>query len=180
MGLKFSFVHNRLSELFNVSLKISKFTRICVEHHSTVTGWQELFFPIQILLICGGRCERYFWDTRKKIYRLLNFCMLFQLLPKSFFQKERLQNIDHVTNYCKRPILPCFFSGTRVGRILCSCCQETRPRRVWDHRRGPKTCRGRRISTAIQSNRRKDQQSQTLTPRSSQADCYENRKNEGT
>ena len=26
------------------SFKISKLTRICLENHSTVTGWQELFF----------------------------------------------------------------------------------------------------------------------------------------
>ena len=33
-----------LKEIFHDSLKISKFTRICVENHSSVTGWQKLFF----------------------------------------------------------------------------------------------------------------------------------------
>ena len=33
-----------LKEMFHDSLKISKFTRICKENHSSVTGWQKLFF----------------------------------------------------------------------------------------------------------------------------------------
>ena len=31
-----------LKEIFHDSLKISKFTRICMENHSSVTGWQKL------------------------------------------------------------------------------------------------------------------------------------------
>ena len=49
-----------LKEIFHDSLKTSKFTRICMENHSSVTGWQKLFFLIQILLIFGGRCNHYF------------------------------------------------------------------------------------------------------------------------
>ena len=37
-----------------------------MENHSNVTGWQELFFLIQILLIFGCRCNRYFWDIGLK------------------------------------------------------------------------------------------------------------------
>ena len=33
-----------LKEIFHDSLKISKFTRICMVNHSSVTGWQKLFF----------------------------------------------------------------------------------------------------------------------------------------
>ena len=33
-----------LKEIFHDSLKISKFTRICMENHSSVTRWQKLFF----------------------------------------------------------------------------------------------------------------------------------------
>ena len=33
-----------LKEIFHDSLKISKFTRICMENHASVTGWQKLFF----------------------------------------------------------------------------------------------------------------------------------------
>ena len=30
-------------EIFHKSLKISKFTRSCMENHSSMTGWQKLF-----------------------------------------------------------------------------------------------------------------------------------------
>ena len=43
-------------EIFYDSLKIAISTRICIENHSSVTGWQKLFFPTQILLIFGDRC----------------------------------------------------------------------------------------------------------------------------
>ena len=33
-----------LQEIFYVSLKIYKFTRVCMENYSRATGWQELFF----------------------------------------------------------------------------------------------------------------------------------------
>ena len=33
-----------LKEIFHDSLKISKFTRICMENPSSVSGWQKLFF----------------------------------------------------------------------------------------------------------------------------------------
>ena len=34
-----------LQKIFYNSLNILKFTRICMENHSSVVGWQELFFP---------------------------------------------------------------------------------------------------------------------------------------
>ena len=37
-----------LKEMFHHSLKISKFTRICKENHSSVTGWQKLFFSYKL------------------------------------------------------------------------------------------------------------------------------------
>ena len=43
-----------LKEIFHDSLKTSKFTRISMENHSSVTGWQKLFFLIQILLISAA------------------------------------------------------------------------------------------------------------------------------
>ena len=33
-----------LKKILYDSLKISKFTRICMENYSSVTGWQKLFF----------------------------------------------------------------------------------------------------------------------------------------
>ena len=93
---------------FNESLKISKFTRICMKYHSSVAGWQEF---------SRGRCNRFFWDIRLKIYRLLNFNMLFHFL-RTEFSKSKLfscsQKFDHVTNYCKKPI--------RFLRDVFGCC----------------------------------------------------------
>ena len=60
-----------IKEIVHDSLKKTKFTRICLENHSSVTRWQKLFFLIQILLIFGSCCNRYFWGIRLKIYRLL-------------------------------------------------------------------------------------------------------------
>ena len=56
-------------------------------------------FPIQILLIIGGRCDRYFWGIRQKIYCLPYFNMLFQFLLTKRFESELslcLQKVDHV------------------------------------------------------------------------------------
>ena len=67
----------------------------------------RIVFPIQILLILGGRYNDYFWDIWLKICRLPNFNMLFQLKLTKFSKSELfscLNKIDHVTNYYKRPI----------------------------------------------------------------------------
>ena len=34
-----------LQKIFYNSFNISKFTRICMENHSSMNGWQKLFFP---------------------------------------------------------------------------------------------------------------------------------------
>ena len=75
-----------------------------MKNHSSVTGWQELFF-LQILLIFGSRCNRFFSDIRLNIYRLPNFNMLFQFLLTKFSKRKLfscLQKVDLVTNYCKK------------------------------------------------------------------------------
>ena len=38
-----------IRERFNDSLKISKFTRICMENHSSMTGWQKSFPRVVVL-----------------------------------------------------------------------------------------------------------------------------------
>ena len=68
----------------------------------------KVVFLIQILLIFGGRCNRYFWDIWLKIDRLPNFNMLFQLVLTKFFKSELfsfLPKVDHVINSCKRPTM---------------------------------------------------------------------------
>ena len=94
-------------DVFHDSLKISKFTRICMENHSSVTGWQKVAFPIQIFLIFGGRCNCYFWDIWLKIYRLPNLNMHFQLVLTKCFKIKLfscLLKVDPMINCCKRPI----------------------------------------------------------------------------
>ena len=60
-----------------------------MENHSSVTGWQELFFPNQILLIFGRRCNSYFWDIRLKcMYRLPTLYMPFQFLLTKISKRQ--------------------------------------------------------------------------------------------
>ena len=50
-----------VKERFNEGLKILEFTRICMENHASVTGWQNYFvYLIQMLPTFGGSCNRYF------------------------------------------------------------------------------------------------------------------------
>ena len=67
----------------------------------------RVIFLIQIRPIFGGLWNRYFWGIRLKICRSPNFYMLFQLVLTKFFKSELLScspKVDHVINYCKRPI----------------------------------------------------------------------------
>ena len=108
-GLKFSVMNKRKLE-FGYAYKrnvLRQFDSLYEKPLNRV--WvARVVFPIQILLSFGGRCNRYFSVKRLQIYWLLNL-MLFQFLLKSFLYQELfscLQKIYHVTNYCKRPILP--------------------------------------------------------------------------
>ena len=73
-------------------------------NHSSVTGWQELFFPYKSFWFLVAVANRCFWSIRLKMYRLPNFNMLFQFLLKKLFKSELfscLQKVDHVTNYTR-------------------------------------------------------------------------------
>ena len=48
-----------LKEIFHDSFESFEITRICMENHASVTGWQKLFFQA-IIPTFGGRCNRYF------------------------------------------------------------------------------------------------------------------------
>ena len=63
-------------EMFYDSLKNSKFTGSCMENHSRVTGWQELFFHTNPS------------NFRRKIYRLHIFEVLFQVVLTKCFKSE--------------------------------------------------------------------------------------------
>ena len=55
-----------------------------MENHSNMI----VCFLIQILIIFGGRCNRYFWDIRLKLYSFINFSMLFQFVLTKFSKSE--------------------------------------------------------------------------------------------
>ena len=70
------------------SLKISKLTRICLENHSTVTGWQELFF-LYIRRIRRSKEEREKIKTREGVgerreRELLLYCTALPSPPATF------------------------------------------------------------------------------------------------
>ena len=97
-----------LKEIFHESFENFETKRICVEKHASVTGWQKLLLLIQIIMLptFGGLCNRYFWDIRLKMLRLLNFKMVFQLALRKFFKSELflcLLKVDHVIKLRKEP-----------------------------------------------------------------------------
>ena len=62
----------------------------------------KVVFLIEMLLTFGGRYNCFFWDTRMKILRLLNFNMLFQLVHWTVFvfteSRSRVQVMQRA--YC--------------------------------------------------------------------------------
>ena len=65
-----------------------------MENHSTMTGWQELFSHTNPSNF-----------GQPKIYRLPNFKMLIQFLPKEFSKSKVLlclQKVDHVIIFYKQ------------------------------------------------------------------------------
>ena len=83
--------------------KISKLQGFVLK---SMQGWLDgrVIFPIQMLPTFGGRCNRYFWDVRLKIFRLPNFNMLFQLVLTKL-SCFRIYRNDHVIKSCKEPQL---------------------------------------------------------------------------
>ena len=41
-------------KIFNNSLKILEFTRICLENNASVTGWQKLFFSYKCFYLLAA------------------------------------------------------------------------------------------------------------------------------
>ena len=68
----------------------------------------KVVFLIQFLTF-GGRYNRYFWDTRLKMPRFVNFNILFQLVLTKFFHCFRVYRkwppkVGHLIKSCKEPI----------------------------------------------------------------------------
>ena len=93
-----------LKEIFHDSFENFEITRICMENHASVTGWQKLFSSYKCFQLLAAAT---FKDILLKILRLPNFNMLFQLLLTNFFKSELfscLPKVDHVMKSCKEPI----------------------------------------------------------------------------
>ena len=93
-----------LKEIFRDSFENFEITRICMENHASVTGWQKLFSSYKCFQLLAAAT---FKDILLKILRLPNFNMLFQLLLTNFFKSELfscLPKVDHVMKSCKEPI----------------------------------------------------------------------------
>ena len=81
--------------------KISEFTRICMENHASVTGWQELLLSHKSFQFSADIAITTF-EIWLKVYRSPNFNMLFQLMLTKFFKSELflyLPKVGHVINY---------------------------------------------------------------------------------
>ena len=64
--------------------------------------------PKQILVIFGGRYNRYFWGLGLKTYALPNCNMLLQVLSTTFSKSEvfsSLWKVDHVPSYIAKGLL---------------------------------------------------------------------------
>ena len=88
-----------LKEIFYDKLKLFEIYKDLYGKPLILDWVAEVVFPIQILLIFGGHCNRYFRDIRMKIYRLPNFNKFFQSLLTKFSKSELfscLQKFDHV------------------------------------------------------------------------------------
>ena len=100
----------------------------------------KVVFLIQMLLIFGGRCNRYYWDIRLKILRLLNFNMLFQLVLQKFSKANCFRvyrKFITCSQSCKEvirsiwgiPGFPCFlWPGLGPRNPHPSLCVTTKPR----------------------------------------------------
>ena len=91
-----------LKEIFHYSFENFEITRICMENHASLTGWQKLFFSHKCFQLLAAVAIATF-----EILRLPIFNTLFQLVLTKFFKSELfsfLLKVDHVIKLCKEPI----------------------------------------------------------------------------
>ena len=96
------------AEIFHDSFENFDITKICMENHAGVTGWQKFFSHTN-----ASNFRRPLQSLRQKILRLPNFNMLFQLVLTKFFKSELfscLPKAGHVIKSCKEPIVLSIFS----------------------------------------------------------------------
>ena len=75
-----------LKEIFHDSFENFEITRICMENHASVTGWQKLFFSYKCFQLSAAVAIAilYFSDVRLKMSELFSY------LPK----------VDHMIKSC--------------------------------------------------------------------------------
>ena len=91
-----------LKEIFHDSFENFEITRICMENHASVTGWQKLFFSNKCFQLLAAVAIATF-----EILRLPIFNTLFQLVLTICFKSELfsfLLKVYHVIKSCKEPI----------------------------------------------------------------------------
>ena len=75
-----------IKERFNERLKISKFTRNCMENHSSVTRWQELFSAAFTI----ASFEIYGWKFTGYLVLICSFSLCYQnFLKANYFRVYR-------------------------------------------------------------------------------------------
>ena len=74
-----------LKEIFHDSFENFEITRICMENHASVTGWQKLFFSYKCFQLLAAVAIATF-----EILRLPIFNTLFQLVLTKFFKSDQV------------------------------------------------------------------------------------------
>ena len=98
-----------LKEIFHDSLKISRFTRICMENHSSVTRWQELFLSYKYgwkftgypILICSFSSSNKFFQ-KQTVFSLF---FLFSFTTPVFSFTESWSRDQLIQKACSDPQL---------------------------------------------------------------------------
>ena len=95
-----------LKEIFHDSLKISRFTRICMENHSSVTRWQEFYkygwkFTGYPILICSFSSSNKFFQ-KQTVFSLF---FLFSFTTPVFTFTESWSRDQLIQKACSDPQL---------------------------------------------------------------------------
>ena len=116
-----------LKEIFHDSFENFEITRICMENHASVTGWQKLFSSYKCFQLLAAVAIATF-----EIYgsKFSGYIILICSLLTNFFKSELfscLPKVDHVMRSCQQDYLmitkrimvpsPCFWFGAEAGIV---------------------------------------------------------------
>ena len=74
-----------LKKIFHDSFENFEITRICMENHASVTGWQNLIQ--QMLPTFGDRCNRHFGIYGKKFFQELSRKLISLIYHRRFVNR---------------------------------------------------------------------------------------------